>query len=860
MGGAESTNTSRGGSFGHYGNHNRRESNNTYRRSNNTPNNNVNSNVGWDGNTPSKEQQQHREREKEREMMSIYGRGGDESKNKEELSLPMNKPKKYHNPCRFAGHDHEWRDCPNNYRNKNKRPSFAGKYQGKEIGEISGGIGKSTSWGGAVGGDYYGPASEGGGASSSSSHAVGSKSSDWYDNARDTNLRGYKNDVDVPMIGSRSKSFGAESTARDRGGGIDRMDSRGFDIGNDSASGALSYNSSSNSRSDRNYYSPASVPKPRASPSTVPTQNERGYSSSSFTPLSTGLSGQRRGQAPVQLNNTNIPVPPFHRAQSYDHGSVRDTKKDHGDDGEDSSFYRKLALSSSSPSRDESDMPRGSQNASSPPRGQDIHRLNSHSSIQDKPMITEVPSLLRSGSKVVDDATEDTDVPLAPSSPIKQQPTKEEPAPPSLTCAELGAAEKVTKAEGIVTKMNDLMNKPTETIMSDTGVNSIRLPSKNEILKCMSAIDGKIKIKDDDASAVKKEIKDIEQEKVAEEARLLKQDEEKRQSLIDDVSSGKLQRRGSIQMKKNDLATVVDALKSSIQDGTAERLTQLQTDCSGALMTGISKLNSEISLIQNQLEDAKTTIEEIDGALAPDQDEGADLFIDESYFVPTLDAPGKMSSLINSVLQDNQRIASEAHHDSLAAIPYFPQSKEDIEATRNSPTSVVTNEEWSNRARKVTGLHDALYTEPSQVPMYKENNESFLEIAPQIKECIRVKKKKLKKRWEDLANQYLVRQMIYNEETGVNTETSERGGFFSITGRVDESGEIRPLENVRGNNPYRRPRRGVSPGDVVRSEYEQEQIIAEIAAKEAMEKRIKEGGCALPHQRGMLENVSQIFC
>jgi hypothetical protein len=36
----------------------------------------------------------------------------------------------------------------------------------------------------------------------------------------------------------------------------------------------------------------------------------------------------------------------------------------------------------------------------------------------------------------------------------------------------------------------------------------------------------------------------------------------------------------------------------------------------------------------------------------------------------------------------------------------------------------------------------------------------------------------------------------------------------------------------------------------------EEQIIVEIAAKEAMEKRIKEGGCSLPHQRGWLENVS----
>jgi hypothetical protein len=371
----------------------------------------------------------------------------------------------------------------------------------------------------------------------------------------------------------------------------------------------------------------------------------------------------------------------------------------------------------------------------------------------------------------------------------------------------------------------------------------------------MAVIDVRIKIKDDDASSVKKQLKAMERELILEKERLNEEEEEKRNSLIQDVSIRRTKRESSVHVREDNLAKLVHAQMSSMQEERKDELLQFEKDFTDALKANAAKLNSEISLVENQVEEAEMMIDEMDSPPPGSRHvDASPAIVDESDFVSTHDAPGKMTNLILSVLQDNQRIAAEAHQESLAAIPFFPHSQEDANATRKSPTSVISNEEWSNRARKVTGLVDALYTEPSDVPMFHENNQTFLEIAPQIKECIKSKKQKLKKRWENLANQYLVRQMIYNEETGVNTETSERGGFFSITGRIDESGDV--TSSVRGNNPYRRPRRGVSPGDVARSEYEQEQIIAEIAAKEAMEKRIKEGGCALPHQRCVLENVS----
>jgi hypothetical protein len=55
----------------------------------------------------------------------------------------------------------------------------------------------------------------------------------------------------------------------------------------------------------------------------------------------------------------------------------------------------------------------------------------------------------------------------------------------------------------------------------------------------------------------------------------------------------------------------------------------------------------------------------------------------------------------------------------------------------------------------------------------------------------------------------------------------------------------------RSSNPYRRARG-------VRSEYEQEQIIAELAAKEAMEKRIAFGGCKPTPQIHTLEKVRRL--
>ena len=255
----------------------------------------------------------------------------------------------------------------------------------------------------------------------------------------------------------------------------------------------------------------------------------------------------------------------------------------------------------------------------------------------------------------------------------------------------------------------------------------------------------------------------------------------------------------------------------------------------------------------------------------PDLDEAND-----GTGVPTLDGPGKMAGLVASIIAGNQRVAKRAHLEALEIIPYTPGCDAgDVgggghAATSGGPVKKrqrPSNEEWSNRARDVTGLHDALYASPEEVPNFDEHNASFLANRSKFTDAIRRKRDTLAGRWTDLARTYLVRQHDYQKETGVNTE--EAGGVFCAAALMHNSDggfggtgvgggglESELVPGVRGNNPYRRPRRGISPGDICRSDYEQEQIIAEIAAKEAMERRIKEGGCALPRQVGWLERVS----
>jgi len=231
------------------------------------------------------------------------------------------------------------------------------------------------------------------------------------------------------------------------------------------------------------------------------------------------------------------------------------------------------------------------------------------------------------------------------------------------------------------------------------------------------------------------------------------------------------------------------------------------------------------------------------------------------------DSPNHMSDIISTILHENKRRAKEAHLDVMSIIPdsfdsFYPSGliKKQQETQRNG---LYTN----NMARQVTGPGDALYLEPSQTPLYQTIERNYVAVRLLVREHVRGKKRKLFNRWTKLAQEYVIRQESNSSKSSIEasdiTTNNTVKESVSITGIRNRNTFDSNLAGGRGA-PYRRARRGaglqsnMGSSDIVRSDYEQEQIIKELTAKDAMEKRIKQGGSKLPRQRIALEK--ELFC
>ena len=236
----------------------------------------------------------------------------------------------------------------------------------------------------------------------------------------------------------------------------------------------------------------------------------------------------------------------------------------------------------------------------------------------------------------------------------------------------------------------------------------------------------------------------------------------------------------------------------------------------------------------------------------------------------TRDDPEKMTDLIMSIYQENHQTAETAHESALSVLPCTLnlESKSPL-LIPEQPVDVTDDdalnqyfEHWSTLTRQVTGPGDALYTEPSESPLYENNEIKHESVKLLVKEHIRSKTIKLHSRWVELAEEYAVRQEKYSKETTITSSSFTSADIANLP--ILSGGEYNPdASGGRSTaNPYRRARRGVVSGmggsDIVRSEYEQQQIIAQLEAKANMERRIKLGGSELPRQKCELEKVNTL--
>jgi len=462
---------------------------------------------------------------------------------------------------------------------------------------------------------------------------------------------------------------------------------------------------------------------------------------------------------------------------------------------------------------------------------------------------------------------------------------KDQKSKKQLTCASLGPPDKVAKAERVVKRLNELNSKNVGT--TNAGENVLPLPTKSRILKGISTFESEIKGMQTKISKLKEEIKDsinMEEEKVKEAERKSARNIElskKRKLQIETVQKKIFNLNHS--MQENEKCEKI--ISGRFNSNKAMEMNMEQEDSTESKVSEYDQREEEMNIMQVNIvklhQELNGNVEEYENILVnlKSRQEKVDdsnkvlrrlSIMDNSYLengsiVTATHLSHDLKALANSVFMENKCTAMEAQIDSLSSIPCNNDAN-DINVGEEN----YSNSEWNSVIRKITSQANALYIHPEKSPLFLEHDERHKKIKNKVKTSIQQKKQKVQERWRELAHEYIIRQKKFIGESGKGVISSSlsssyfNGGNFSIMGGIDntESSQTSLQSHSRSSsNPYRRPRRGnggisASHQDgVVRSEYEQEQIIAELTAKEAMEKRIATGFCALPRQRCQVEMV-----
>jgi nuclear receptor co-repressor 1 len=450
--------------------------------------------------------------------------------------------------------------------------------------------------------------------------------------------------------------------------------------------------------------------------------------------------------------------------------------------------------------------------------------------------------------------------------------------PRRLTTRDLGE-DNVTRGEGAIEILADVLKNPD---LVDGGQLPAELPNKQLIFRALAMMDSRIKDAQKCADSASETVGVAESELARAEEHAnrtraqeslrnkgeLKRLEEKRQA------EAELARGLALERKLRERQVEFDSEESEKHGAVRIDLESLKREKEGVLKReALQRVTEQTESVDVVL---STKRGELDRLLAESAETEAERAAVEMQFNAKLSGASHATSdrsaappfttqyVVATILTANQKLASESHMvaftagiasgDTIADESSEPSLTEELENARD-PKEGKTSAEWAQLSQQVTGFADALYSEPSEAPYYEHNEKTHALIAPLVKEYIRDQKSRLDKHWSDLAEEYEYRRKAYNRLMKKRNKGRKQKKSNSVAVRHSILGN-KPgaviLESSGGRtstNPYRRARRG----NEVRSEYEQEQIIAEIAAKEAMEKKIHFGGSKIPRQVGRLE-------
>lgn len=466
---------------------------------------------------------------------------------------------------------------------------------------------------------------------------------------------------------------------------------------------------------------------------------------------------------------------------------------------------------------------------------------------------------------------------------------KTEPVLP-LSTQLLGDHEVVKRAKGAMEHLLEVV--PVRSKGSAGNDDGSVLPTKQVIMSAVTEIEKLIKESQRNSENLveKKQavLGDEEKEREEEADRLA--EEKLQQNLEQERLAGEEKRqeegRRAVGLKKalEEREGLVSKAKAQLDNEFRKNLLQARddermrftADMEGQIAQASSNFDKDIAKSKRDLEKMKAAVKKAESKVTSAESEYQSLLQSEDkkgkMNEPSTEPISQMSHLIQSINANNRRYSSEAHNFAFVlAADRSPVSSE-VEASMKAATDPKycrTNEEWSDLTAQVSSIDEALYSDPSEAPYYDHNEKMHVIAGPSVKEFVRDRQQRLLDQWNQLAEEYEVRRRLYEKQQKKLAKRGQQRSSVSLAGRssilgdsiakettgIERGNNIMESTGRTSNNPYRRARRG----NEVRSEYEQEQIIAEIAAKEAMEKRISHGGCKLPRQICRLERVSGLF-
>ena len=425
------------------------------------------------------------------------------------------------------------------------------------------------------------------------------------------------------------------------------------------------------------------------------------------------------------------------------------------------------------------------------------------------------------------------------------------------------------RAEGVLKTIAELV--PPSKPLSDGQPND--LPTKTVILKAVALVDAKIKkaqketddvqLEVDESLRMEAEAAEQAKERAIIEAQQRKEAEQKKreEKELSDMSAKQelLERIFASRETELNAEGERDAMELERELGRARTDVDegLEKDIQAQMETATVAFERDLGEVRNDLEEAEIAAEETLSMITTGEGSGQ-----PSATGPTSHFPDPVE-VVKRIYTENRERAAQAHAEFFADFPISKKDEDDPNSlgSLRDPKENRTTAEWATMSRDVTGFSNALYTDPWEAPYFEANQSDHEEIAPLVTEYVRHINEMLEADWRDLAEEYDYRKKLYKEQRK-KTEGSNKGRQrqASLSSSVRHSifgakptakPSLEPTSGVRNsNNPYRRARRG----NEVRSEYEQEQIIQEIASNEAFEKRITFGRCELPRQVGPLEN------